>query len=296
MDYFLFEGFMDGIVVLSKQGVVKFLNTSAATILRLHSLKMLMGKVLTEEIEEFGLFPISNPDDHLTFSEVQINRSNQPTLVLMVGLRTIPGSEDGLLYLRDLTVEVNLKTKFDDERSGRQLAIQSAHTDALTGSLNKAGLFTTLELKWQRLVTHGGLFSIIVLDLDGFKQINDLHGHSAGDQFLAGITRQIEGCLRERDRLGRFGGDEFVALLNDCAQPEALIVAKRILNRLRRFSMDFEGNQLRVTASIGLTEFTASGATTWEEFFQMADNSSLQAKRAGKNTICIHPDPTPIQG
>jgi diguanylate cyclase (GGDEF)-like protein len=158
-----------------------------------------------------------------------------------------------------------------------------AHHDAMTGLPNRALIIDRIE---QLLVRHGRFGSeatVLFIDLDNFKLINDALGHSVGDHLLQAVTGRIRGVLRESDTLGRLGGDEFIVVA-DCIPPldAPELICERVLNAFREpFELDGRGtSSISVTASIGVATGTRSPA---EEIVKNADIAMYRAKRAGKN-------------
>jgi diguanylate cyclase (GGDEF)-like protein len=139
---------------------------------------------------------------------------------------------------------------------------------------------------------------IAVVDIDHFKKVNDTYGHQAGDTALKVIAETLKNAMRETDVVGRYGGEEFVVILED-ANPEGLaIVGERIRARIEESIVQFEGQQIPVTASIGLAEGHVQGSE--EEFgkqlFALADAAMYRAKKSGRNCIMIETMPHIIAG
>jgi diguanylate cyclase (GGDEF)-like protein len=123
-----------------------------------------------------------------------------------------------------------------------------------------------------------------MLDLDFFKDINDRHGHSAGDEALRAVSEAARGELRAVDAIGRYGGDEFVVLLRGCGAPAATRVAERIRARIAETTVDPEGTAVRVTVSIGVAVFD-DGSGDIASTVAAADGALYEAKHAGRNRV-----------
>ncbi len=154
-------------------------------------------------------------------------------------------------------------------------------TDPLTGLNNRR--FFTQKIRQELDVERGASLplSLLVLDLDGFKMLNDERGHDTGDKALIEAADSIKHCLRESDTLARFGGDEFVAVLPRTTAEQAGAIAARVLNRLPRTLQERMAAPL--TCSIGMATIEKSETTGDVELFRLADQALLAAKRAGKN-------------
>ena len=162
-------------------------------------------------------------------------------------------------------------------RETRDALRQQAQTDALTGLANRRHFLEQAQVMLQDLEGQGGRASLIMLDLDHFKRINDVHGHQAGDLALREAARHLRAALREVDVIGRLGGEEFGVLLPGLNAGEALAVARR----LRCAVAASRPGGLRVTASFGL----ADGEPRLDRLLAKADEYLYAAKEAGRDRI-----------
>jgi diguanylate cyclase (GGDEF)-like protein/PAS domain S-box-containing protein len=162
-----------------------------------------------------------------------------------------------------------------------QLQFDAFH-DALTGLTNRALFLDRLVRAIEHAQRHPeSLFAVLFLDLDRFKVINDSLGHSLGDQLLAACARKLEGCLRTVDTVSRFGGDEFVILLDDVKnEQDTLEVATRIQHKLQE-PIDLDGHRVVISASIGIVLSTL-GYEDSDNLLRDADIAMYQAKMLGK--------------
>jgi len=162
-------------------------------------------------------------------------------------------------------------------------------TDAPTGLHNKRFLTTELGLAAARARETKLSLSLILLDIDDFKNVNDTFGHSAGDEILAALARSMRSCTRESDSLCRYGGDEFVIILPGIPGEAALNVSERIRNRFAVDSREClhgeNGEKMSVTVSLGVVGF--NGSETAEAFLARADGALYEAKRLGKNCSAL---------
>ncbi len=162
-------------------------------------------------------------------------------------------------------------------REARDALRQQAQTDALTGLSNRRHFLEQAQAVLEDLEAQGGRASLIMLDLDHFKRINDVHGHQAGDLALREAARHLRAALREGDVIGRLGGEEFGVLLPGLESTEALAVARQ----LRRAVAASRPGGLHVTASFGL----ADGALRLDSLLAKADEYLYAAKEAGRDRI-----------
>jgi len=162
-----------------------------------------------------------------------------------------------------------------------------ASTDPLTGINNRRRLFELAAEAFYRFRRYGRPFTLIVMDLDGFKQVNDTYGHQQGDQTLIDFTRMLAAEKRDGDALGRTGGDEFCLVLPETRELSAVHLAERIL--LRCLELPINHNQVGetgVTVSIGIAEVSLQDMTV-DSLFSRADAAMYTAKRLGKNRMQI---------
>ncbi|GGY53886.1 hypothetical protein GCM10011297_28260 [Bacterioplanes sanyensis] len=162
---------------------------------------------------------------------------------------------------------------------------QLAFYDALTGCANR----NLLEDRVVQTITsserHQRVFSLLFIDLDHFKDINDIYGHDVGDVVLKQVAQRIRTEVRDSDTVCRFGGDEFVVLLPEISDYNAHLKAKDILNRLAT-AIDFPGYQLTPSASIGITSYPKDG-DNYADLMRKADIAMYQAKHSGRETTAL---------
>ena len=158
-----------------------------------------------------------------------------------------------------------------------------AHFDALTALPNRLLLDDRLEQALTQATRRGNTVAIAYLDLDGFKTVNDRHGHAVGDTLLVALATRMHEVLRHGDTLARIGGDEFVAVLIDLEDAAA---AEPLLQRMLRVAGEeftLAGLCLQVSASIGVTYFPQGLAVSPDQLLRQADQAMYRAKLAGKN-------------
>ena len=164
------------------------------------------------------------------------------------------------------------------EREIKQLAFY----DALTGLPNRRKLLDRMKYSIQLSYRQGKTFAVFMLDLDKFKAVNDTLGHAAGDDLLKQVAAKTTTTLRESDMMARFGGDEFVIILENCRTSEAAEkVAANIIKALTEPFALSDGNIVQIGASIGISFYPKHG-TTPEKLIDAADHALYQAKKHGR--------------
>ncbi|MGL4290501.1 MAG: GGDEF domain-containing protein [Phreatobacter sp.] len=160
----------------------------------------------------------------------------------------------------------------------------AAETDVLTGLPNRRAFFEQAERGVAEAAAKGRQTSVLVIDVDRFKTINDTHGHAGGDRVLVAVAEVIRAHLRPDDRFGRIGGEEFGCLLMDGSRTSALVVAEGLRARIASLDIRNAGVAIRVSASIGVS--TMGGrAVSLSQLLDEADAGLYQAKRSGRDRV-----------
>jgi diguanylate cyclase (GGDEF)-like protein/PAS domain S-box-containing protein len=223
-------------------------------------------------------------DDHLPFRDFEIAR---------------PLPEGGMRYFA-----VSGQPRFDADgtflgyrgvgrdvteiAAARQRIASLAYSDPLTGLANRVSLAPALEQAIERARRHGTKLAGVFIDLDGFKQINDRHGHAAGDAFLVEVAQRLRRSVRASDLVARLGGDEFFVVLEEVQDTPAVErVLGKLIDALRRPYPGIGEAQRRISATLGVSLFPddASDAAT---LMENADEAMYTAKQAGKNAYCLY--------
>jgi len=176
-----------------------------------------------------------------------------------------------------------------------RLIQQYSMTDALTNTANRRHFNSCLSKEWQRSMRDSAPISILIMDIDDFKAINDKYGHLTGDAVLQNIAQKIKLCVkRPMDLIARWGGEEFATLLPGTTLNGAILVAEDILKTVREAASGPDGlSDIRVTLSIGVNTIVPAKESQEAQvfdFIHMADNALYKAKKTGKNKVCISED------
>jgi diguanylate cyclase (GGDEF)-like protein len=166
-----------------------------------------------------------------------------------------------------------------NERRLSKLAI----LDQLTGLYNQRYFSERLHVEFLNAKRAGTCLSLVAIDLDHFKRINDNFGHLSGDKVLQDISREMQHCIREGETLARTGGDEFQLLLPNCNEMDALKTAARIKSAVSKTKTV---GSVNVTASIGVATTEQIGEGCEEDLVRLADRKMYKAKKYGRNMVC----------
>jgi len=166
-----------------------------------------------------------------------------------------------------------------------------AEHDQLTGLFNRRAVLKKLQLCHDQLQKQQIPYGLVLLDLDHFKQINDLYGHDAGDAALQQCADSLRRAVRPDDILSRYGGEEFLLLLPNCAEADVETIAKRVCHTIEHHPLYWQQHQLPLSASLG--HIWADPGLTVEQLLHLADQAMYQAKHAGRNT-CVKAQITPL--
>jgi len=202
----------------------------------------------------------------------------------------------GRLVLKLTTLDIAVATEvyhrssvLELDRSVKHLQLEQSllrtqlQLDALTGVSSRTSLLNELEGAVSRAAKTGQPLCIIMADLDHFKEINDTHGHMVGDKVLAEVGARIRAALREFDVVGRYGGEEFVVVLENTSRHTARLIAERIRQRIASSPIKVGHLQLQLTISQGLA--VRAEGDDLQRLLQRADDAMYQAKRAGRNCV-----------
>ncbi len=162
---------------------------------------------------------------------------------------------------------------------------RQASTDGLTGLVNHRAFYEILEKELWRSRRYGGRISLIMVDIDYLKKINDTYGHRAGDRAIKEISKRIKGCIRQIDTAARYGGDEFAVILPNTALSDAMVVAERMVEVVAGRPTSWNRNQIPLSISVGLGEYDANMSP--EDITRGSDEALYAAKHEGKNTVRI---------
>jgi diguanylate cyclase (GGDEF)-like protein len=182
-------------------------------------------------------------------------------------------------------VQLKIKNLQDSLKKSNQALLELSNTDPLTQLSNRRFLMKTLEKELQRCERSQKSLTLIMVDIDHFKRINDCYGHQQGDVILQNLANTIKGKLRDYDLATRFGGEEFALVLPETDFKEAVHVAERL--RLNVSELRFEGTcrELQLTISLGIATYPHNKVRTVDDLIREADRALYNAKGKGRNRV-----------
>ena len=159
--------------------------------------------------------------------------------------------------------------------------------DTLTGLHNRRHFEERLGVETQKSFYSGTPLSLVMVDIDHFKKVNDTFGHTEGDQVLCKTSSLLKNSVRKKDTVARYGGEEFILILPEAGLEESFVIAERIRRIVEDTPFEVGQAQVKLTISMGISNFPSHRAKSKEELVKMADQALYDAKRGGRNKVCI---------
>jgi len=274
----LIDSLSDGMIVLDMQNRIVDVNLPAARMVG-----SLPEKLLGRNMDTF--IPLAQalsgqPSEREMRTELEIGGAERRYYDILIsplfeGQTSVIGR---LVIFRDITD----RKRIQDEL--QKIAI----TDSLTGLFNRRHFFDLGEKEFAKSTRYNRSLSVILLDIDFFKGINDTYGHFVGDQVLTQVGFLFHKNGREADLTARYGGEEFIILLpeTDCAS--AMLVAERLRKLIEESLIQIGNNLIRFTASFGVAAIDGANAETFDQLVSQADQALYEAKRVGRNRVACY--------
>jgi diguanylate cyclase (GGDEF)-like protein len=222
--------------------------------------------------------------DNLGIEQIFIkdNRSTNGTYINSELIDQITLQAGDKIQVGDTVMSLSFSDELEKEYHAKlfNYAVRDSHT----GLYNKRFIINELENISRIARRSGRVFSIIIIDIDDFKQINDLYGHLAGDEYLKAIATLFRQSLREQDIAGRIGGEEFLVILPETTIDGAFQLAVRMRMNVEGFVLDHVAGQIRTTISAGVCQYESS-IKDINELLDIADQALYETKRSGKNKV-----------
>jgi diguanylate cyclase (GGDEF)-like protein len=195
--------------------------------------------------------------------------------------------EQHRLKLENQRLQVELEKRLEESRQQNVILQHLSTTDYLTGLHNHRYLQERIEEELNLSIRKRIPVSVIMVDLDHFKKVNDVYGHLFGDQVLREVAEILKKSTRACDTVARYGGEEFLILLPATELEGAVMIAERALEQIRSWKFDNEGTLVPITASSGVAGFIPSSVGRRENLVAKADRAMYRAKELGRDQVCF---------
>jgi len=262
---------------------IVYLNPRAAELLALSPTNAIgrpIPDIFAESTDREALEYLIRRNGTIRDFEVELRATGGSSIWGLVSVSTVAYGEEPVLLIG--INDITRRRRLEDDLRLR------ATTDGLTGIANRAHFMDTGDLEVHRARRYARPLSLLLIDLDHFKAINDTHGHGAGDRAIRAAVRACLAALRSIDRMGRLGGEEFAVLLPETGPEGAIVVAERLRAAIETVSIDIEsGRTLSITASVGVASLAETDPTRIDGLIGRADRALYQAKRAGRNRVAV---------
>jgi len=237
---------------------------------------------------DFGREVYASAEDHIEWRreldeageirsrETVLRNKKGERVVVLHSARLVRDSRGVPLYYEGTIADITAS-----HRQARQWSHEASH-DSLTGLLNRRELERRLQSALEDAAIDRSTLAVVMIDLDGFKKINDRFGHVAGDELLRHVSATLKASLRTGDVVGRFGGDEFLVLLEHCAEEDAIRITKTMIERLQNIECLWVGQALQARASVGIA-VAPQRDQSWTALVERADLACYDAKTHGGN-------------
>jgi diguanylate cyclase (GGDEF)-like protein len=235
------------------------------------------------------------PSDCISRQHLRIER--RPTGIFSVDLGSTNGTfiNDGPQAVREHRLTPGDQVKIGDvilkflsgsdvESQYHEVIFSMTITDGLTNLANRKQLDAALEDELTRAKRHGRALSVLMFDIDHFKRINDTYGHLAGDSVLRGLAALLQKRVRPHDKLGRYGGEEFCAILPETSSVSAMKIAEELRELVAGYTFTADQHRVKATVSIGVGSLEPGMQAA--DLYKAADTKLYEAKRTGRNKVC----------
>jgi diguanylate cyclase (GGDEF)-like protein len=270
----IFDGFDDAILVLDKKNRFVSINPAGERLIK-KSFADVSGKKIDEVIDEWPKQSKGYPEN--SSQELTLNRLNQDlTYELRFSiLKDWRGNSIGqLVVFYNITKRKRLEKKL----------FEMATTDPLTGVCNRRRIFELADAEFKKNKRYGSSLSVIMIDIDNFKQVNDRYGHDVGDTVLKTLIQTCQPNLRTTDHLGRLGGEEFIVLLTETKLSDAEKCAEKLRDIIEATAVPVKENEINITISLGVAAIGAQDES-FNDTLKRADKALYRAKSEGRNRV-----------
>jgi len=279
---------MNGIITINEHGIIESFNPAAT---------QMFGYEQHEAIGKNIAMIVSSTDEKTHDSYIQRYIDTKEAHIVGKPREVIARCKDGSLFPIELFVTarqiddhwmfIGILHDISERKAMQAKLIELATTDGLTGLFNRAHFNDKLNEEFKRAKRYKQhALSLMILDADHFKSVNDYYGHPAGDALLIAIAQTAQQCARETDIVARYGGEEFVIIMPDSNADEALKLAERVRKSIAAIEIEYEGNSINRTVSIGIACLQASDKDS-DMLLSRADQALYHAKENGRDNAVL---------
>lgn len=290
----ILDNLYDGIFFVDKEGCITYWNKGAASLTG-YSFADVKGRNYCDIFQpldkngkhlcENDTCPIRRVFNIPNLTEIEAYICHKEGHLLPISIRIAPVREVGQQFVVAVEIHSSSSPRYAMRQRLEELQELAMH-DPLTGIANRRFVEINLAARLEELKRYGFDFSVLFIDADNFKMVNDTHGHTVGDRILKMISATIANSLRSFDIIGRWGGEEFVVLLINTKRDHLFRLADRLRRLVEKSALTLDnGETLKVTVSIGATE--AQAGDTVNLLVERADKLMFESKRRGRNLVSI---------
>ncbi len=287
----LVENIHDGVLVVQGQQII-YVNQVMADMLDADMPSQLIGRPMLDlvapderiKLQERYEARLSGGSVESVYESTLLSlKGRRVEVELSVGLARFKGETGTVAVLRDIALRKAAEVAL--QRANAELMRMSV-MDSLTGLYNRRYLMSTLDAEFARAMRHGVSLSVLMIDVDYFKNINDSYGHQCGDQVLMQVANLIQSRTRQSDTAARYGGEELTLLLPETDLLSARLLADSLCKLIAETPFKLEdGQSVQVTVSIGVAGIPICKADSVSQLLELADESLYRAKRLGRNRV-----------
>ncbi len=240
---------------------------------------------------------VCEPTDHLC-KGIMINHKGSPYICIplksgdqSIGIIYFQSKQNSFITLNQqkdfiISISEGLSNSLSNILLNEKLR-QQAIKDRLTGLYNRHFMDEIFHKEFERAKRNLGPLSVMMIDIDHFKRVNDTHGHACGDFVLSSLGSILLNKFRDADTVCRYGGEEILILMPGCDTECAIAKAEKLRKFIETRELSCNDEKIMITISIGISEYT-SDDTNWESFVERADKALYEAKQTGRNKVCIN--------
>jgi diguanylate cyclase (GGDEF)-like protein/PAS domain S-box-containing protein len=283
----------NGVIIVDTNHQIEYVNPAFTTMTG-YSFEEVVGQSVEDSKQAIGLTEV-DPSvwdklaaGELLEHEVHYKKKTGEAYWERLVLASIRSSEGGISHFAIIKEDITLKKMAADEL--REIAI----SDPLTGLYNRRHFFSEAERAFQHVLRYKEPLTVLMIDVDHFKNINDTHGHQVGDEVLKALGMRLRHSVRAADTIGRYGGEEFAIVMPVTQVSAAQLMAERLCKRLAEEPVQTLHGPLNLTVSIGVAAYALENDRSLSDVLAKADQALYAAKAAGRNRVEVWSQTQPL--